>query len=255
VILLAGLLGLLIGSFLNVVVWRLPRAESLSHPGSHCPECGHPIRAYDNVPVVSWLVLRGRCRDCGTAISVRYPLVEVVTGLAFAATASYVGWSVLLPFALWFVAASIAMILIDVEHHRLPNSLTLSTYAVVLVGQTLTAVVQQQFQDLVRAVVGGLILALVYAALATAFPRGMGWGDVKLALVLGTVMAWVGWGALVVGGFGAFLIGAVWGIGAMAAGRAGRKSALPFGPFMVVAAVVATVWGAPVATWYADLFL
>ena len=254
-VLLAGLLGLLIGSFLNVVVWRLPRGESLSHPASHCPACEHPIRAYDNIPVLSWVLLRGSCRDCGARISPRYPLVELATGAAFAATTAWVGWSNLLPFALWFVASSIAMILIDVEHHRLPNSLTMSTYAVVVTGLAIAARVEQQWPSFGRAVFGGLGLALVYAALATAFPRGMGWGDVKLALVVGTAMAWVGWDALVVGGFGAFLLGAVWGVASIATGRAGRKSALPFGPFMVVAAIGAMVWGSAVATWYSDLFL
>ncbi len=254
-VLLAGLLGLLIGSFLNVVVWRLPRGESLSHPASHCPVCGHPIRAYDNIPVFSWVLLRGRCRDCGARISPRYPLVELATGAAFGATAAWVGWSILLPFAFWFVAASIAMILIDVEHHRLPNSLTLSTYVVVVAGLAITAMLEQEWPAFGRAIVGGFVLALIYAALATAFPRGMGWGDVKLALVVGTAMAWVGWGALVVGGFGAFLLGAVWGVASIATGRAGRKSALPFGPFMVVAAIGAMAWGSAVATWYSNLFL
>jgi leader peptidase (prepilin peptidase)/N-methyltransferase len=253
VVLIAGILGLLIGSFLNVVVWRLPRGESLSHPGSHCPACDHPIRPYDNIPVVSWLVLRGRCRDCGAGISARYPLVELATGVAFALTAAWVGWSVLLPFALWLVAACIAMVLIDIEHHRLPNSLTLSTYAVVLAGLLLSAVLDGAWQSFLRAVAGGIVLALLYAALALAFPKGMGWGDVKLAAVVGTVMAWVSWGALVVGGFGAFLLGSLWGIGAIAVGRAGRKSALPFGPFMVVAALAAVAIGPQIAAWYSDL--
>jgi len=252
-VLIAGILGLAIGSFLNVVVWRLPREESLSHPGSHCPACGHPIRPYDNIPVVSWLLLRGRCRDCGERISVRYPLVEAGTGIAFAATAAWVGWSVLLPFALWFVAACIALLLIDIDHHRLPNVLTFSTYAVVLVGFALTASLEAQWTDFRRALLGGLALALFFGVLSFLFPRGMGWGDAKLALSLGSVMAWTSWGALVVGGFGAFLLGAVWGVGAMVFGRAGRKSALPFGPFMIIAAFAAVVWGQPIADWYAGL--
>lgn len=254
-VLIAGVLGLLIGSFLNVVVWRLPRGESLSKPPSHCPACGHAIRPYDNVPVASWLVLRGRCRDCGARISARYPLVELGTGVAFALTFLWVGWSVLLPFALWFAAAAIAMVLIDIEYHRLPNSLTLTTYPVVLTGFALTALVESQGPAFVRALAGGLVLAAAYALLAVLFPRGMGWGDVKLAASLGTVMAWSSWGVLVVGGFAAFLLGAGWGIAAMLAGRAGRKSALPFGPFMIVAAVLAVLWGQLVADWYADLLI
>jgi leader peptidase (prepilin peptidase)/N-methyltransferase len=180
-------------------------------------------------------------------------LVELATGVAFALTAAWVGWSVLLPFALWLVAACIAMVLIDIEHHRLPNSLTLSTYAVVLAGLLLSAVLDGAWQSFLRAVAGGIVLALLYAALALAFPKGMGWGDVKLAAVVGTVMAWVSWGALVVGGFGAFLLGSLWGIGAIAVGRAGRKSALPFGPFMVVAALAAVAIGPQIAAWYSDL--
>lgn len=251
-VVIAGLLGLLIGSFLNVVVWRLPRGESLSHPASHCPVCDHPIRPYDNVPVVSWLVLRGRCRDCGTRISARYPLVELATGLLFGLTAWWVGWSVLLPFALWFMAACIALFLIDLEVKRLPNSLTLSTYLVVLGGFTLTAAMEDTWSAWLRAAIGGLALALVYALLAAFFPRGMGWGDAKLALSLGSVMAWVGWGTLVVGGFGAFVLGAVWGVGAIVVGKAGRKSALPFGPFMIASALLAVVWGQRIADWYTD---
>ncbi|OPZ75933.1 MAG: Type 4 prepilin-like proteins leader peptide-processing enzyme [Actinobacteria bacterium ADurb.Bin444] len=251
-VVIAGLFGLLIGSFLNVVVWRLPRGESLSHPGSHCPVCEHGIRPYDNIPVVSWVVLRGRCRDCGTRISARYPLVEMATGVLFGLTAWWVGFSVLLPFALWFTAACIALFLIDLEVRRLPNSLTLSTYVVVLVGFTLTAVAEDLWASFVRALVGGLALALVYALLAAFFPRGMGWGDAKLALSLGSVMAWVGWGALIVGGFGAFVLGAVWGVGAIVVGKAGRKSALPFGPFMIVAALLARVWGQQIADWYTN---
>ena len=235
-VVIAGLLGLLIGSFLNVVVWRLPRGESLSHPASHCPVCDHPIRPYDNVPVVSWLVLRGRCRDCGTRLSARYPLVELATGLLFGLTAWWVGWSVLLPFALWFMAACIALFLIDLEVKRLPNSLTLSTYLVVLGGFTLTAAMEDTWSAWLRAAIGGLALALVYALLAAFFP-----------------VVFVGYCfGLVVGGFGAFVLGAVWGVGAIVVGMAGRKSALPFGPFMIASALLAVVWGQRIADWYTD---
>ena len=251
-VLIAGLFGLLIGSFLNVVVWRLPRGESLSHPGSHCPVCDHPIRPYDNIPVVSWLLLRGRCRDCGARISARYPLVELATGVLFGLTAWWVGFSALLPFALWFMAACIALFLIDLEVHRLPNSLTLSTYGVVVAGFALTAALDDQWPSFLRALIGGLALGLVYALLAAFFPRGMGWGDAKLALSLGMVMTWSSWGVLIVGGFGAFVLGAIVGVAAMVVGKAARKSALPFGPFMIVAALLALGWGQQVADWYTN---
>ncbi len=253
VALLSGLFGLLIGSFLNVVIWRLPRGESLAQPPSHCPSCGHSIRAYDNIPVVSWLLLRGKCRDCAAPISVRYPLVELGTGLAFAATGAFVGWSVLLPFALWFTAACIALALIDLDHKRLPNVLTLSTYAVVVAGFAVTAAVQGEWLRFGQALLGGLALAAAYALLATLVPAGMGWGDVKLALSLGTVLGWYGWSYVVVGGFGAFVLGAIVGVAAMVAGKAGRKSALPFGPFMIAATVLALAVAQPIADWYGQL--
>lgn len=252
-VVLAGFLGLIIGSFLNVVVWRLPRSESLSVPASHCPACGHPIRAHDNIPLLSWIILRGRCRDCGAPISVRYPAVEALTAVSFAATASFVGFNALLPFALWFIAACIAMALIDIDHKRLPNVLTLSTYAVVLVGCAVSAGLEGQWDQFVRALAGGLIMSAGFAALALLVPAGMGFGDVKLALSLGTVMAWYGWAQLAVGTFAGFLLGAVFGVVAMIVGRAGRRTALPFGPFMIAGALLALVVAASVSQWYSGL--
>jgi leader peptidase (prepilin peptidase)/N-methyltransferase len=203
--------------------------------------------------VLSWVLLRGRCRDCREPISIRYPLVELATGLTFAVTAAFVGWSVLLPFALWFTAACIALTLIDLDHKRLPNVLTLSTYAVVLVGLALAAAIEGEWSQFGRAVLGGLALAAFYALLALLVPAGMGWGDAKLALALGTVLGWFGWWAVLVGGFGAFVLGAVTGLLAIAAGTAGRRSALPFGPFMILAVFLALAMGQGVADWYTGL--
>ena len=132
VVAVATLVGLAIGSFLNVVIWRVPRGESVAHPPSACPRCGHAIRSRDNVPVLSWLLLRGRCRDCGNPISVRYPLVEAGTALLFAVTAWSVGASWILPALLFLVAISVALALIDIDTKRLPDAIVLPSYPVAL---------------------------------------------------------------------------------------------------------------------------
>jgi leader peptidase (prepilin peptidase)/N-methyltransferase len=248
----AGVLGLLVGSFLNVVIWRVPRGGSVVSPPSACPRCGHPIRARDNVPVASWLVLRGRCRDCGEPISPRYPFVELVTGLLFAGATLHVGVRWALPAFLYLVAIGVALTLIDLDTRRLPNAIVLPSY---LVGGALLAVasiVEGEPAALLRALVGMAALFAFYLVLVLVHPAGMGFGDVKLAGVLGMYLGWVGWGALVVGGFAAFLLGGVYGIALLASRRAGRKSKVPFGPWMILGAVVGVVAGEQVWSWYLD---
>jgi leader peptidase (prepilin peptidase)/N-methyltransferase len=245
-----GVFGLIIGSFLNVVIWRLPRGENLSHPGSHCPRCEHPIRAYDNIPVLSWLVLRGRCRDCGNPISARYPLVEAFTGITFALTALVVGYSVLLIPMLWFVAAGIALAMIDIDVKRLPNSLVLMSWAVVGAELTVTAAVNDAWGSLAGAGLGGVSMGVAYLLLALVYPAGMGMGDVKLAVLLGMVLGWFGIAEVVVGFFLGFLLGAVWGLLLIAAKRGGRKTAVPFGPFMIAGCWASLLWGSDIANWY-----
>lgn len=245
--------GLLIGSFLNVVIWRVPRGENLNRPGSHCPVCEHPIRPHDNIPVVSWLVLRGRCRDCGTPISPRYPLVELGTGIAFAVTTVWIGVSWLLLPMLWFVAVSIALSLIDLDLRRLPNAIVLPSWAVVGAGLLFTGLVEGTMSVFLRAMIAALAMGGIYLVLALVFPAGMGMGDVKLAVLLGMVLGWFGWPQVIVGFFLGFFLGALWGVGLMIAGKAGRKSALPFGPFMIAGCWVALFWGAPLAQAYGRL--
>lgn len=247
---LCFLLGLLIGSFLNVVIWRLPRGESLSHPGSHCPGCGHAVRPYDNVPVVSWLVLRGRCRDCGARISPRYPLVELLTGVLFGVMAWEFGATWELPAYLYLVAVGVALAFIDLDTRRLPNALTLPSYVVGLVLLAMPAVVDARLDDLVRAVLGAAALFGFYFLLALIYPAGMGFGDVKLAGVLGLYLGFLGWDAVIVGGFAGFLIGAVVGVGLMVAGRARRRTAVPFGPSMLAGTLVGVLWGSVLGSWY-----
>lgn len=233
VALLSGLLGLVIGSFLNVVVHRVPLRESVVSPPSACPCCGEPIRARHNVPVLGWLVLRGRCYDCGVPISARYPLVEAGTGVLF----GLVGWRladqpVLLPAYLTFAAAAVALALIDLDVRRLPNAIVLPAYPVLAALLALDA----DGSDLVRAGIGAAVFLAFMLVVAIAVPGAMGMGDVKLAGVVGAMTAYLSWGALLAAAFGGFLLGALAGVLLLTAGRAGRRSAVAFGPFMLVAA-------------------
>ncbi|HEY3261176.1 MAG TPA: prepilin peptidase [Pseudonocardiaceae bacterium] len=244
-------LGLAVGSFLNVVVHRVPRGESLVSPGSHCPACDRPIRARHNVPVLGWLVLRGRCADCGAPIAPRYPLVEAGTALVFAAVAVRLGDLHLLsalPAYLYFAAAGIALGLIDLAHRRLPNSIVLPSYPVLAALLAASAAWQHDWWSLARAAIGAAALFAFYLAVALAHPAGMQFGDVKLAGVVGGVLGYLSWSALLVGAFGAFLLGSVVGVAVIASGRGGRKTALPFGPFMIASAVLAMFVAEPIAS-------
>lgn len=256
--LLAGLLGLAIGSFLNVVVWRVPRGESLLVPASACPRCAHPIRPRDNVPVASWLLLGGRCRDCGEPISARYPIVEAATAAAFVAvTLGTLLWSpervAALPALLVLAALSIALALIDIDTHRLPNAIVLPAYPAVAALLILASALGAGGADwpaLARAAVGGVLLFAFYFLLVLISPRGMGMGDVKLAGVLGLYLGWFGWASLIVGAFAAFLLGGVYAISLLVSRRASRGSGVPFGPWMLAGAWVGIVLGVPLARLY-----
>ena len=244
--------GLLIGSFLNVVIWRVPRGESLISPPSHCPFCDNAVRPRDNVPVLSWLVLRGRCRDCRAPISPRYPLVEAGTALVFAVLAARIGLDPELPAYLYFGAIGVALALIDLDVKRLPNVIVLPSYVVALVLLVAAAVVNHDLADLARAVPGMVALFGLFFLLAMVYPAGMGFGDVKLAGLLGLYLGWLGWGEVVIGGFLGFLFGGLVGMALMVTRRAGRKSQIPFGPFMLAGALVAILWGGALADLYLD---
>jgi leader peptidase (prepilin peptidase)/N-methyltransferase len=252
-IIAAGVAGLLIGSFLNVVIWRVPRGESVASPPSHCPGCDTAISPRDNVPVLSWLLLRGRCRHCGERISVRYPLVELLTAALFALMAWHLGADWDLPAFLYLAAIAVALALIDIDVHRLPNAIVLPSYPVVAALLLVPAVADGRWDDYLRAVLGGLVLFAVYFLLAFIYPSGMGFGDVKLAGVLGGYLGWLGWGVLAVGGFLGFLLGGVLGALLMAVRRAGRKSKIPFGPFMLAGALIAVFSGQQLADLYLDV--
>jgi leader peptidase (prepilin peptidase) / N-methyltransferase len=250
--------GLIIGSFLNVVVWRLPRRENLSHPGSHCPNCQHEIRPYDNVPVVSWLLLRRRCRDCKVPISARYPAVEAATGLLFLVVAWRIGWHLSLIGYLFFAATGVALALIDFDVKRLPDTLTFPTYGVAIAALLADSVRSGHWHPFVRALEGMAALFAFYLAtrvLGTAVLKktAMGLGDVKLSGILGLLLAWLSWGALCVGAFAGFLLGAVGGIALIASGRGKLATRIPYGPYMLLGALVGILWGTDIAHWYVGL--
>ena len=264
-VVLAGVLGLIIGSFLNVVIWRLPRGESLSHPGSACPRCGHAIRWWDNIPVLSWLLLGGRCRDCANLISWRYPLVELATGMFFAGVALWTlsdgpgigdsGVALVLALVAYFylAAVSVALALIDLDTQRLPNTLVLPGYVIGAVLLTASSFFAGDFASLVSAAIGGASLFVAYLLMAVAYPGGMGFGDVKLAGVLGLFLGWLGFGPLLVGAFAAFLLGGIFSVALILVRRAGRKSGIPFGPWMLAGAWVGIFAGEAVWTGYLAL--
>jgi leader peptidase (prepilin peptidase) / N-methyltransferase len=253
VVALVALLGLLVGSFLNVVIHRVPAGESVVRPRSRCPGCGTEIAARDNIPVLSWLLLRGRCRSCGEPISVRYPLVELLTAAVFAVLTISIGVDWALPAYLYLGAVGIALGAIDLDTKRLPNVLTLPSYAVGGGLLLLPAVADGAWDAYLTAWLGAAALFAFYLLLVLVYPAGMGLGDVKLAGVLGLYLGWLGWGVLVVGGFLGFLLGALVGAGLMLASRAGRKTKIPFGPYMLVGALLAIVWGPSLWDRYLDL--
>ena len=245
-------LGLAIGSFLNVVIWRVPRGESVVHPPSACPQCGNAIRPRDNLPVAGWLLLKGTCRDCDARISARYPLVELATGGLFVILALRLGLDPVLPAYLYLAAVGLALALIDIDVKRLPDVLTLPSYAVLLGLLALGTVLGSDSGHLVRALLGGVAMFAFYFALCLAYPAGMGFGDVKLAGVLGMATAWFGWGAWALGLFAGFLLGGVWGIGLILLRKGGRKSKVPFGPFMLLGVLLAILYGQQLFKAYTD---
>ncbi|TAL24985.1 MAG: prepilin peptidase [Frankiales bacterium] len=252
-VLAVALLGLLIGSFLNVVVHRVPRGESVASPPSACPGCHAPIRARDNIPVLSWLLLKGRCRNCGIRISARYPLVELGTAALFAVMAVRFGYDWALVAYLYLAAVGLALALIDLDCKRLPDVLTLPSYPVAAVLLGTAALLGSDSGDLLTALLGGLAMFALYFALCFAYPAGMGFGDVKLAGVLGMYLGWLGWGPWAVGLFLGFFLGGAFGIGLILVKRGGRKTAVPFGPFMLLGVLIAVLAGTELASGYADL--
>lgn len=262
----AAIVGLLFGSFANVVIHRVPAGGSVVRPPSACPECDHPIRPRDNIPVVSWLLLRGRCRDCGAAISARYPLVELVTGLLFAVTAwrivapaTFPGaetteadwWA--LPAYLLFTWLLIVVAVIDARTRRIPNRLTYPLTPVLLVLLVAAGLANGEPGIAVRAVLGGLAGFGVLLVIALISPRGLGMGDVKLAGSLGIALGYLSWGHVAVGIFGGFLLGGVSAVLLIVTRLRSRKDLVPFGPYLAAAALLAVWFGNAAIAWYLDV--
>jgi leader peptidase (prepilin peptidase)/N-methyltransferase len=239
--------GAIVGSFLNVVAYRLPRGESLSRPRSRCPSCETPIRPYDNVPILSWLALRGRCRSCRAPISPRYPLVEAVTGAlcALVVVAKGADQDALPGLALVLVLVPIT--LIDLEVRLIPNALTLTgaVAAVALVALTDSGALVEHLVAGIAA--GGFLLLAVLA-----YPRGMGMGDVKLAGMLGLFLGRAVGPAMFVALISGTIVGAV--IIARVGAEKGRKTAIPFGPYLALGGLVGLFAGGALVDWYLDTF-
>ncbi len=244
----AGVLGAIFGSFLNVVIHRLPRHESVVSPASHCPGCDMPVRPYDNIPILSWLLLRGHCRGCGEPISPRYPLVE-------AGTAALCVGAVLAHDSVSSIALSIALILIvvpaaviDLEHKIIPNKITALGAGLALVLGTALDPSGEVTRLIAGAAAGGFLLIA-----ALAYPGGMGMGDVKLAAVMGLFLGSAVAPAILIALVSGVTVGAV--VVAHKGAAEGRKTAIPFGPFLAFGALVAVFVGQDIVQLYVNNFL
>jgi leader peptidase (prepilin peptidase)/N-methyltransferase len=249
-LLLSGVLGLAIGSFLNVCIYRIPLGQSLLSPPSRCPKCERPLGWLDNIPVVSWVVLGGKCRRCGAPISAQYPIVELVTALAFVAIVWLTPPGPQLVARLIFVCLLIVLFGIDLEHQLLPNVITLPG---IVIGLIFSLVASPGWQSaLIGAVLGGGVLYGIAAAYyMVRRDEGLGMGDVKMLAMIG---AFLGWQAVLVTLVLSSFAGALVGVGLMALQRGNMKLALPFGTFLALGAIAAMLVGDPLVAWYASFY-
>lgn len=244
------LFGLVVGSFLNVCIYRLPRRESLAWPGSRCTSCGRSLSWYENIPVVSWVVLGGRCRTCRTRISVIYPLVELVTATVFVAGWLIYGPTPLLAVRLLFACAMIVLFAIDLKHQILPNLITLPG---IVVGFIASLVVPPGWISSLLGIVlgGGVLLAIAEAYYRARGIEGLGMGDVKMLAMIG---AFLGWRLMLVALVLASFSGSLVGVAVLLSGRGGMKYALPFGTFLAAGALAAAVVGDVILDWYLSFY-
>ncbi|MHB1568611.1 MAG: prepilin peptidase [Acidimicrobiales bacterium] len=244
-----ALLGLVIGSFLNVVIYRVPRGESILRPGSHCPRCGSALGARDNVPVVSWIALRGRCRYCETAISPRYLAVEVLTAVLFASAGLRLGFSAALPAALAAIAVLVALSVIDLERLILPKKVVYAGLIAEIILLVFASVHDHAWSRLGVAGACAVAWFTFFFLINLVAPRALGFGDVRLSLLLGVFLGWFGWRYAVVGFFLANLVGAVVGLGLIVTRRMDRSQPVPYGLFLAAGAVGTFLAGPVFVSW------
>jgi len=245
-----ALLGLAVGSFLNVCIHRLPRDQSLNSPPSRCPACEYRLRWFDNVPILSYVLLGGRCRKCRARISIRYPLVEVITMALFLVHGAVFGWTALLVPRLAFACAMVVLFAIDLEHQLLPNVITLPG---IVVGLIASAVLPPGIVDaLIGVLIGGGVLWLIGEAyFRFSGHEGMGGGDVKMLAMIG---AFLGWKLVLVTLVLSSIAGSVIGLLVIAIRKGGMKYALPYGTFLALGALVASLAGESIVNWYVGLY-
>jgi leader peptidase (prepilin peptidase) / N-methyltransferase len=244
----SGVMGAIFGSFLNVVAYRLPRHESIVLPASHCTRCGTPVKPYDNIPVLSYLLLRGHCRSCGEPISVRYPLVEALTGALCAGAVLAHGSATAIALSIALILLVVPAALIDLEHRIIPNKITaLGAVLALAIGLALDPS-GEPGRLIAGVAAGGFLLAA-----ALAYPGGMGMGDVKLAGMMGLFLGAAVAPALLIALISGVLLGAV--VIARKGAAEGRRTAIPFGPFLALGALVAVFAGQPLVDLYVNHFL
>lgn len=249
-----ALLGIIIGSFLNVVIYRVPRSLSVVTPRSSCPKCGTAIQERDNIPIVSWIVLRGRCRNCNESISVRYPLVELASSILFALAAGRFGFNWDLPAYLTFFAGILALALIDLEHLVLPKKIVYTTIAVELSFFILSSGLGSNWHHLLIGVICAIGWFVIFLAINVISPRAMGLGDVRLAPALGLALGWLGVWTAFLGFFMANFIGALVGVLLIATGRMKRNQQIPYGVFLAIGSAAAIFVGNPVILFFQNHF-
>jgi leader peptidase (prepilin peptidase)/N-methyltransferase len=245
-----ALLGLAIGSFLNVVIYRVPRKESVVRPPSRCPGCGSFLAARDNIPVVSWLLLRGRCRTCKAPISARYPLIELTTSVLFGITAARLGAVGALPAFLVVVAGLVAISAVDLELFIVPNRILYPTLFMAAPMLLVAAAVGDDWGHARTAAIGGVLGFGLLLVIHLISPAGMGFGDVRLAGLIGMIVGWISVGHVLVALFLGFLAAALVGMGLIATGIKTRKDKVPFGPFLATGAILAILFGTQLLDWY-----